>query len=90
MLLKKFLRDLPDPLFPEYLYSVIQRCPSLDDSGTQDRPGVASNEGIADPELEAVRYIREVLLPELPPCSYMLLSTILSEWCFVDFFVRSS
>jgi len=27
VLLKKFLRDLPDPIFPERLYPMIQRCP---------------------------------------------------------------
>ena len=65
VLLKKFLRDLPEPLFPEYLYAVVQQCPSPGDDG--------------DAELEAVMYIRETLLPELPPCAYILLSGVSSE-----------
>ncbi|KAH8096615.1 Rho GTPase activation protein [Cristinia sonorae] len=62
VLLKKYLRDLPDPLFPESTYSTIRRCPMP----TND-PG----------DMASVMYIRETLLPELAPCAYILLSHIL-------------
>ena len=64
VLLKKFLRDLPDPIIPERLYPVIQRCPipSSDPSDTS-----------------SIHYIRETLLPELAPCAYILLSHIFCE-----------
>src|ERR1700721_3978845 len=32
VLLKKYLRDLPAPLFPERLYPIIRRCPTTDTS----------------------------------------------------------
>lgn len=31
-------------------------------------------------DMSAVLYIRETLLPELPPCVYILLSNILRRW----------
>jgi Rho GTPase-activating protein 1 len=62
VLLKKYLRDLPEPLFLEALYPVIQQCP---------RP-------TEDPsDWSAVLYIRETLLPALPRCNYILLSYVL-------------
>ncbi|KAI0072491.1 Rho GTPase activation protein [Panus rudis PR-1116 ss-1] len=62
VLLKKYLRDLPDPLFPESSYPIIKKCP------------VPSN----DPsDMSNVNYIRESLLPELPPCTYILLNHIM-------------
>ncbi|KAI0947397.1 hypothetical protein AcV7_009836 [Taiwanofungus camphoratus] len=62
VLLKKYLRDLPTPLFPEHLYPIISRCPLPTD----------------DPvDISSITYIRETLLPELPHCSYILLSHIL-------------
>lgn len=64
VLLKKFLRDLPTPLFPEHLYSLISRCPQPSDDPT---------------DISSVMYIRETLMPELPHCSYILLSNILRE-----------
>ena len=64
VLLKKYLRDLPDPLFPETLYPIIQRCPSPTDDPT---------------DWSALLYVRDTLLPELPRCSYILLSHILRE-----------
>ena len=64
VLLKKFLRDLPTPLFPEHLYPLISRCPHPSD----------------DPnDLSSITYIRETLMPELPHCSYILLANILRE-----------
>ncbi|OCH91637.1 RhoGAP-domain-containing protein [Obba rivulosa] len=62
VLLKKYLRDLPTPVFPESLYSVIRRCPAP----------------TSDPnDMDGVMYLRETLLPELPPCVYILLSHVL-------------
>ncbi|KAF5311643.1 hypothetical protein D9611_009519 [Ephemerocybe angulata] len=62
VLLKKFLRDLPEPIFPESLYPTIRACP------------LPSN----DPnDMNAVMYIRESLLPYLTPCAYIVLSAIL-------------
>lgn len=64
VLLKKFLRDLPTPLFPEHLYPLISRCPQPSD----------------DPaDISSITYIRETLMPELPHCSYILLASILRE-----------
>lgn len=64
VLIKKFLRDLPTPIFPEKMYPLIQRCPI-----PSDEPG----------DVSAITYIRETILPELPRCSYILLSHILRE-----------
>jgi Rho GTPase-activating protein 1 len=61
VLLKKYIRDLPEPLFPESLYPVIQQCP-LPTEDPSDWP--------------AVLYIRESLLSALPGCNYILLSYI--------------
>ncbi|TBU29992.1 hypothetical protein BD311DRAFT_719574 [Dichomitus squalens] len=78
VLLKKYLHDLPEPIFPERLYSIIRKCPAPTD----------------DPnDMSAILYIRETLLPELPPCAYILLSSVLhllyevqlrSEWNRMD------
>jgi len=62
VLLKKYLRDLPEPIFPERMYSTIRRCPVP----TTD-PG----------DMSSIMYIRESILTELPPCAYILLSHIL-------------
>ncbi|KAF9783417.1 Rho GTPase activation protein [Thelephora terrestris] len=61
VLIKKFLRDLPTPIFPEVTYAVIQRCPIPSDAG----------------DVSTITYIRETILPELPRCSYILLSHVL-------------
>ncbi len=64
VLLKKYLRDLPEPIFPETLYPTIRRCP------------IPSS----DPaDMTAISFVRETLLPELPPCAYILLSHVLRE-----------
>lgn len=62
VLLKKYIRDLPEPLFPESLYPVIQHCPTP----TEDPS-----------DWSAVLYIRENLFSALPGCNYILLSYIL-------------
>jgi Rho GTPase-activating protein 1 len=62
VLIKKYLRDLPEPIFPESLYTLIGLCP------------VPSNE---PGDISTVTYIREVLLPELPRCSYILINSVL-------------
>ncbi|TFK34785.1 CDC42 rho GTPase-activating protein [Crucibulum laeve] len=62
VLLKKYLRDLPKPIFSENMYPVIRRCPAPT-SDPNDMAGVV--------------YIRETLLPELAPCAYILLSHVL-------------
>ncbi|KAI0769114.1 Rho GTPase activation protein [Trametes elegans] len=62
VLLKKYLHDLPEPVFPERLYPVIRRCPPP--TGDPD-------------DMSSIMYIRETLLPELPPCVYILLSNTL-------------
>ncbi|KAF8625974.1 hypothetical protein AX17_006698 [Amanita inopinata Kibby_2008] len=62
VLLKKFLRDLPEPIFLEKLYPLIHRCPTP----------------TTDPsDMSSILYIRETLLPELVPCAYILLSQVL-------------
>jgi Rho GTPase-activating protein 1 len=64
VLIKKYLRDLPEPIFPEPLYLIIQRCPAP----------------TSDPsDMAAINFIRGVLLPELVPCAYILLSSVLRE-----------
>ncbi|KIY50664.1 Rho GTPase activation protein [Fistulina hepatica ATCC 64428] len=62
VLLKKYLRDLPQPIFPERLYPTIRRCPPP----TSDASDIA-----------AVSYLRDVLLLELLPCAHILLSHVL-------------
>ena len=64
VLIKKYLRDLPTPPFPEALYPVIRQCPA-----------VSSN--LSD--MAAVTYIRDTLLPQLMPCVYILLSHVLRK-----------
>jgi hypothetical protein len=64
VLLKKYLRDLPEPIFPERMYATIRRCPP---------PSLNDLEG----DMASIHYIRESLLPELVPCAYILLSQIL-------------
>ena len=64
VLLKKYLHDLPEPVFPEKLYPIIRKCPV-----PTEEPG----------DVSAILYIRESLLPELPPCVYILLSSVLRK-----------
>jgi len=62
VLLKKYIRDLPEPVFPEKVYTTIRKCPTP----SQDPSDISS-----------ILYIRETLLPELVPCAAILLSYIL-------------
>ncbi|KAG9315980.1 Rho GTPase activation protein [Chiua virens] len=55
VLIKKYLRDLPTPPFPESLYPIIRQCPSI------------SND-LSD--MGAVTYIRDTLLPQLMPSTF--------------------
>ncbi|KAF7306821.1 Rho GTPase-activating protein 8 [Mycena indigotica] len=71
VLLKKYLRDLPEPVFPENLYPLIRRCPSpLTDTTT-------TNPATVERDLAAIAYIRDIILPQLPLCFYILLSNVL-------------
>lgn len=64
VLLKKYMRDLPEPLFPEQVYPLIRQCPPP----------------TSDPaDMSSVNYLRDTLLPALAPCSYILLSHILRK-----------
>ncbi|KAJ7065154.1 CDC42 rho GTPase-activating protein [Mycena belliarum] len=71
VLLKKYLRDLPEPVIPETLYPVVRRCPMPSPSG------VATDPANVERDIAAVSYIRDVLLPQLPMCVYILLSHVL-------------
>ncbi|KAJ6487245.1 CDC42 rho GTPase-activating protein [Mycena vitilis] len=71
VLLKKYLRDLPEPVIPESLYPVVRRCPMP--SMTAD----ATDPVNVERDLASIAYIRDVLLPQLPPCVYILLSHVL-------------
>ncbi|KAF8443160.1 hypothetical protein L210DRAFT_3534994 [Boletus edulis BED1] len=62
VLMKKYLRDLPTPPFPESLYPVIRQCPVI-------------SSDLSD--MAAVTYIRDTLLPQLMPCVYILLGHVL-------------
>ncbi|KAF8886243.1 divergent CRAL/TRIO domain-containing protein [Gymnopilus junonius] len=63
VLLKKYLRDLPEPIFPESTYGSVRSCPMPT--------------GDNDAELAAITYVREIILPELVPCAHILLSQVL-------------
>lgn len=67
VLIKKYLRDLPKPIFSEAMYPILRRCPFV------------VSEGDMELEMACIQYIREVILPELPPCAYILLSFILRK-----------
>ncbi|GBE83240.1 hypothetical protein SCP_0502870 [Sparassis crispa] len=62
VLLKKYLRDLPTPIFVEPFYPIILRCPAPTDDSN---------------DLSSISYIRESVLPGLPRCAYILLSNVL-------------
>ena len=64
VLLKKYIRDLPSPIFPESMYATIRQCP----------------QPTSDPsDITSITYIRDNILSELAPCVYILLSHILRE-----------
>ncbi|KAJ3752365.1 hypothetical protein EV360DRAFT_88816 [Lentinula raphanica] len=62
VLLKKSLKDLPTPVFPETMYGVVIRCPAP--------TGVLR-------DMASVMYVRDVLLPELAACTCILLNHVL-------------
>jgi Rho GTPase-activating protein 1 len=67
VLLKSFFRDLPDPVFPESLYYLIQRCPPP----THDPA-----------DRSCVDYIRDTILPaveRISPATIIVLSYVLRE-----------
>jgi len=70
VLLKKYLRDLPNPVIPYSLYPTIQQCPAPSD----------------DPnELSVVIfYIRDTILSQIPRCHYIVLSHVLRT-CLTTF-----
>ncbi|KAF8644758.1 hypothetical protein AX16_008291 [Volvariella volvacea WC 439] len=76
VLLKKYLRDLPEPVFPEHLYPLIKRCPTPAFSSAPRSDGTASPNANAN-DILSISYVRDVLLPELAPCVYILLNHIL-------------
>ncbi|KAF8523336.1 hypothetical protein BU17DRAFT_43851 [Hysterangium stoloniferum] len=64
VLLKKFFRDLPTPIFPEECYSIIRRCPPPNHQ---------------DGDLACIAYIRESILPALNGyCAVFVLSYVLN------------
>lgn len=65
VLLKKYLHALPEPLFPEKMYPLIERCPQLSNDAS---------------DMSSIIYIRESILPELPHCAYILLTHVFREW----------
>ncbi|KAJ6614790.1 hypothetical protein B0H10DRAFT_2043393 [Mycena sp. CBHHK59/15] len=71
VLLKKYLRDLPEPVIPESLYPVVRRCPPPSTSSDSNDPANVER------DIASVAYIRDVLLPQLPLCVYILLSHVL-------------
>ncbi|KAJ7273775.1 hypothetical protein C8J57DRAFT_1127983 [Mycena rebaudengoi] len=71
VLLKKYLRDLPEPVIPESLYPVVRRCPQPSASNDPTDPTSVER------DIASIAYIRDVLLPQLPLCVYILLSHVL-------------
>lgn len=65
VLLKKFFRDLPEPIFHEAIYPIIRKCP------------VSINSG----DLATITYIREQILPSLrSDAAEIVLSYVFREW----------
>ncbi|KAJ7785705.1 hypothetical protein B0H16DRAFT_1400353 [Mycena metata] len=71
VLLKKYLRDLPEPIIPESLYPAVRRCPMPSSSADTTDPANVER------DLASIAYVRDVLLPQLPLCVYILLSHVL-------------
>jgi Rho GTPase-activating protein 1 len=74
VLLKKYLRDLPEPVIPESLYPVVRRCPQPSASNDPTDPTSVER------DIASIAYIRDVLLPQLPLCVYILLSHVLRAY----------
>lgn len=75
VLLKKYLRDLPEPIFPQAMYPLIRKCPTP----TGDPSDVGS-----------ITYIRETLLPAILPCAYILLSQVLRMYLSAPSWINHS
>ncbi|KAJ7490694.1 CDC42 rho GTPase-activating protein [Mycena latifolia] len=71
VLLKKYLRDLPEPIIPESLYPTVRRCPMPSTSSDTSDPANVER------DIASVAYVRDVILPQLPLCVYILLSHVL-------------
>jgi Rho GTPase-activating protein 1 len=74
ILLKKYIKDLPEPLFPERLYPTIRRCPPPTDDPS---------------DISSVTYIRDSILRELMPCAYILLSNVLRKQFHISIFAAN-
>ncbi|KAJ7194233.1 hypothetical protein GGX14DRAFT_476661 [Mycena pura] len=71
VLLKKYLRDLPEPIIPESLYPIVRWCPMPSSLPDTNDPATVER------DLAAIAYIRDMILPQLPLCVYIVLSHVL-------------
>ena len=62
VLIKKFFRMLPQPIFNENMYSIIRKCPVPDDEGTR---------------AASIEYVREQVIGGLPGNAQVLLNVVL-------------
>lgn len=65
VLIKKFFRMLPQTIFSEDMYSVIQKCPVPDDEGTR---------------AASIEYVREEVIGGLPGNAQILLNVVIRMW----------
>ncbi|KAJ7820219.1 hypothetical protein B0H14DRAFT_3111289 [Mycena olivaceomarginata] len=77
VLLKKYLRDLPEPLIPESLYPTVRRCPAPAFASSHSHESTDTDPAGVERDIAAIAYVRDVLLPQLPLCAYILLSHVL-------------
>jgi hypothetical protein len=82
VLIKKYFRDSPDPLFPESLYEVIESCPSIPASAVD--PGCRGPEEMAvaeEAELrdQVAKYVREGIFGALGEEERMLFGFVVCE-----------
>ncbi|KAG8823480.1 hypothetical protein FRC19_003733 [Serendipita sp. 401] len=62
VLIKKFFRSLPQPIFPDSIFHVIRNCPNPDVEDTRD---------------DAIQYIREKIMGELEGNKQILLNAVM-------------
>jgi len=67
VLIKKFFRALPDPIFPDSTFSTIRKCPDPDSPDTRD---------------DAVEYIRDKIMAELEGNKQVLLNAVFRVYIF--------